>query len=154
MPDLSQQYPADKGLTWHRSRNYSYVLPKDWQQFFCSEERAGHIHGPDPHNPATVFAVTLSALQTVVNADDLEILTEDLSESAEKLPACKIEARNQKIAGKQLQPKAKCTVEEYGNTRKCWQHILYHGTRQDGSFTPGETPSLHRAQNFVTAVTR
>ncbi len=138
-----KQYPAIKGLTWHRDQYYSFYTPLDWHRFYWADDRQGEIHGPDPDDPLTVFAVDVKDLGTQVTADDLDVLAEGFFESIEQLPESHIEFRDQKTAGSQLKLETKYTFREQGETRKCWVRVFYHGTRQIAMTAQGATPEKY-----------
>lgn len=143
MSKTEKQYPAIKGLTWHRSPHYSFFTPMNWHRFAWSDDRQGEIYGPDPDDPFTVFAVDFRDLGTLVTADDLDVLAEGFFEAVEKLPGAAIESRSQKTTGKLLQLEAHYTFEDRGSTRKCWVRVFYHMTRQITMTAQGATPEKY-----------
>lgn len=143
MSQLTHQYPAIQGLTWHRTQYYSFFLPMDWHSFCWDDDREGHIYGPDPDDPSTVFAVNTQDLGTTITADDLDILAEGFFEYIECLPACHIDSRRQKISGKLLELEAQYTFQEDAATRKCWKRVFFHGTRQIVLTAQGATPEKY-----------
>jgi hypothetical protein len=138
-----KQYPAIKGLSWHRSPYYSFFTPMNWHPFAWSDDRQGEIYGPDPDDPLTVFAVDSRDLGTTVTANDLEALAEGFFGAIERLPAVVFESRNQKVTGKLLQLEAHYTYGDQGETRKCWVRVFYHLTRQITMTAQGATPEKY-----------
>lgn len=143
MSKTQKQYPAIKGLTWHRSQYYSFFTPMDWHCFTWSDDRQGEIYGPDPNDPCTVFAVDLRDLGTPVTADDLDVLAEGYFGAVERLPEAVIESREQKVSGKLLQLEAHYHFRNQANTCKCWVRVFYHGTRQITMTAQGATPEKY-----------
>lgn len=135
----SKQYPAIKGLTWHRHQYYSFFTPNDWHRFAWSDDREGEIYGPDPDDPYTVFAVSLIPLDTAVKADELDILAEAFFGTIEQLPEACIEERKQQVAGKLRELEVKYTFSEQGETRKRWVRAFFHHTRQITMTAQGAT---------------
>jgi len=138
-----KKHPAIKGLMWHRDQYYSFYIPLDWHRFAWSDDRQGVIFGPDPNDPATVFAVAVKDLGTSLTAADLNALAEGFFETIAQLPESQIEDRNRKVAGKLLQLEAKYTYREQGETRQCWVRVLYHETRQITLTAQGATPDKY-----------
>ena len=134
-----KNYPAIKGLSWHREDYFSFFIPRDWHKFEWADERQGVIYGPDPNEPLTIFAVEVQDLGTLITADDLDTLAEGFFESIENLPEAEIESRNQKVTGKLLELEAKYTYQEQGETRKRWVRQFYQDTRQIVMMAQGET---------------
>ena len=134
-----KNYPAIKGLSWHREDYFSFFIPRDWHKFEWVDERQGVIYGPDPNEPLTIFAVEVQDLGTLITADDLDTLAEGFFESIENLPEAEIESRNQKVTGKLLELEAKYTYQEQGETRKRWVRQFYQDTRQIVMMAQGET---------------
>jgi hypothetical protein len=134
-----KQYPAIKGLTWHRTQYYSFFTPIDWHRFSWPDDRQGEIYGPDPDDPLTVFSVMMSDLGTTVTADDLDVLAEGFFEAIGQRPESHIDVRNQKDAGRWLELEARYTFRDQGETRRCWVRVFYHGTRQITMTAQGAT---------------
>ncbi|MBN2502342.1 MAG: hypothetical protein JXB38_16280 [Anaerolineales bacterium] len=140
MGDKAQkQYPAIRGLTWHRHQYYSFFTPMDWHRFAWPDERLGEIYGPDADDPLTVFAVSVEDMGTRVSADDLGALAEGFFGTIEQLPGAQIELRDQKVVGFQLELEAKYTFVDQNVTRKCWVRVFYHMTRQVTMTAQGAT---------------
>lgn len=134
-----KQYPAVKGLTWHRHQYYSFFTPVDWHRFEWPDQRVGEICGPDRDDPLTVFAVSVDDLGTQVTADDLDALAEGFFGTIERLPDVAIELRDRKAVGHQLELETKYTFRDHGATRKCWIRVFYHLTRQVTMTAQGAT---------------
>ena len=139
-----KQYPAIRGLSWHRDQYYSFFVPDDWQRLDWADDRTGVIYAPDSSDPQTVFAVDLKDLGTQVAAEDLEILAEAFFDSIHHLPQSILEAQQQKAAGGLLELEAKYTFQEQGQTRKRWVRLFYHGTRQIAMTAQGATPEKYQ----------
>ncbi|MBN2304425.1 MAG: hypothetical protein JXQ72_08120 [Anaerolineae bacterium] len=138
-----KQYPAIKGLTWHRHQYYSFFTPMDWHRFAWPDGSEGDIYGPDAHDPLTVFAVSLKDLGIPVTADDLNSVAEGFFGAIEQLPEVQIDHRDQKVAGRLLILEAKYAFldhdKDHGETRKCWRRVFYHETRQITMTAQGAT---------------
>lgn len=139
-----KQYPAIKGLKWHREQYYSFFIPDDWQRLEWSDDRTGVIYAPDSSDPQTVFAVDIKDLGTRVTAEALDLLAEAFFDSIQQLPQADIESRQQKASGTQLELAAKYTFEEGGQIRKRWVRLFYHGTRQIAMTAQGSTPEQYQ----------
>ncbi len=138
-----KQYPAIRGLSWHRDQYYSFYTPIDWHRFSWLDDRQGEIYGPDPNDPLTVFAVDIKDLGTEITANDLDVLAEGFFKTIEQLPEADIESRNQKVTGKLLELEAQYTFREQGETRKRWVRVFYHETRQIAMTAQGATPEKY-----------
>jgi hypothetical protein len=134
-----KQYPAIKGLTWHRTQYYSFFTPIDWHRFAWSDNRQGEIYGPDLNDPLTTFSVAVEDLGTSVTADDLDVLAEGFFEVIEQLPESHVEVRNQKATHKLLELEARYTFLDQGEIRRCWVRVFYHETRQITMTAQGAT---------------
>ncbi len=138
-----KQYPAIKGLTWHRDRYYSFFAPMDWHRFVWPDEQYGEIYGPDPDDPSTVFGVVLQDLGTAPTPDDLDVLAEGFFETIESLPEVTIESRSQEVIGGLLLLETKYTCREGGDIHKRWVRVYYHETRQITMLAQGSTPETY-----------
>lgn len=143
MRPLDNPYPALQELSWHRTPYYSFFLPRDWHPFTWIDGREGEIYGPCSDDPSTVFAVAIRQLPVVITEDDLEIVLEGFLHSICKLPACKIASHSQQVTGSLVQVEAKYSFEECGTTRTCWEHVVYHQTRQITFTAQGATPARY-----------
>jgi hypothetical protein len=138
-----KRYPVVKGLSWHRDNYYSFYVPIDWHRFSWSDDREGVIYGPDPDDPSTVFAVSIKDLGTSITPADLDVLAEAFFETIEGLPESSIETRSQKATGNLLELEVKYTFREGEKTRKCWERVFYHETRQIAMTAQGATPDKY-----------
>lgn len=143
MDQQQKKYPAIQGLSWHRDQYYSFYTPIDWHPFAWTDDRQGMIYGPDPNDPATVFAVALKDLGTNITPDDLDVLAETYLEMIKQLPDVHIESYEQKVSGEMLELEAKYTFSESGDTRQCWSRVFYHHTRQITMMAQGATPEKY-----------
>lgn len=125
-----KEYPAIKGLKWHRDQYYSFFVPMDWYQLDWSDDREGVLFIPELDDPQTVFAVYINHFDTPFMPDDLDVLAEGFLESIERLPLARIESFSKKIAGRQLEVEANYTFCEHGAMRRRWVRTFYHSTRQ------------------------
>lgn len=138
-----KQYPAVRGLSWHRAQYYSFYTPMDWHRFAWPDDRQGEIYGPDADDPLTGFAVEVRDLGTEIKSDDLDTLAEGFFKSLEQLPACEVQSRSQRVTGNLLELEAKYTFQEEGETRKYWVRVFYHRTRQIVMAARGATPAKY-----------
>jgi hypothetical protein len=138
-----KNYPATRGLNWHRHQYYSFFVPIEWHRFSWDEEHEGAIFGPDPEDSKTVFAVDFKDLGTPILAEDLPILAEGFFEQVERLPEIVIELRDQRAVGNQIELEAKYTFVEGGQTRKRWVRVHYQDTRQIAITAQGATPEKY-----------
>ncbi len=143
MSKSQKQYPATRGLNWHREQYYSFFIPLEWQRFSWDDGHQGVIYGPDPNDTVTVFAVEIQDLGLVIAADDLDSVAEGFFETIEALPEATIEYRNQKASGNRLELEARYTYHEQGQTRKRWVRVYYHDTRQIAVTAQGATPQKY-----------
>ncbi len=139
MDSSPRQYPAIKGLAWHRAQYYSFFAPIDWQPFSWPDDRAGEIYGPDPDDPLTVFSVAVQDLGTAIASEDLDTLADGFFETIEQMPESDIEVRDQQATDMPLMLEAKYTFRDQQDTRKCWVRVFYHGTRQITMTAQGAT---------------
>lgn len=138
-----KEYPATRGLTWHRDQYYSFFIPIDWHKMEWSDSRQGVIYGPDMTDPFTVFAVDIKDLGTRVTPDEVDLVAEGFFESVEQLPECAVELRNQKASSYRVELEAKYTFREQGEIRKRWSRVFYHETYQITMTAQGETPEKY-----------
>jgi hypothetical protein len=136
-------YPAIQGLTWHRTQYYSFFLPMNWHPFVWTNGRDGKLFGPDPNDPATIFAVDLLDLGVPVTAADLAALAEGFFEGIEHLPAANIESRQQTVIGRIIHLEAQYTFQEQGMLRKRWTRLFYDETRQITMTAQGASPEKY-----------
>lgn len=143
MAGKEQQYPAIKGLTWHRHQYYSFFAPLGWHAFSWPDDRLGEIYGPDADDPNTVFALSVDDLGSKVTESDLNDLAEGFFEGVEALPGVAIEQRSQQATNGLLELEARYTYQDEGATRRCWVRVLYHDTRQITMTAKGATPEKY-----------
>lgn len=143
MTSAKQDYPATRGLSWHRTQYYSFFLPMDWHHFAWADGHEGEIYGPDENDPQTAFAVNIKDLGTFVTPDDLEIVTEGFFESIEQLPDCNIEMRDQFVSPSLIELEAKYTFREQDTVCKRWVRVFFHETRQIVMAAQGATPEKY-----------
>ncbi len=133
-------YPSIQGLTWHRTRYYSFFTPMNWHRFEWPDGRDGQVYGPDPDDPHTIAGVSLDHLDTTLTTDDLETVAEGFFGTLEQLPAVSFELRDQSVKGRVLMLEARFTYADHDAVRKRWVRVIYHHTRQVTFIAQGATP--------------
>ncbi len=143
MSEAKRDYPAVRGLSWHRTQYNSFFLPLDWHRFSWTDGYEGEIYGPDENDPQTAFAVNIKDLGTAITLDDLDILAEGFFESVQQLPECHIEMRDQFATSTLIELEAKYTFREQEAVCKRWVRVFFHESRQIVLAAQGATPEKY-----------
>src|SRR5690242_6778923 len=122
--------PSFTGLEIYRDLTYRYSLlyPMGWHQLELeTDDGAGIILSPVPHDTANSFSIEARDLGVTVTTEDLAIVREGFWEGVESLPEVFIEAEDEFAIGDTISIEATVTYRDAEDVRKRRVRLLYRG---------------------------
>lgn len=130
--------PVFRGLSWYRSRYFSFFVPSDWHSYRWPDDRQGVLYGPYPDDSSTLLAVELKDLGVAVTADDLTDLQTGFVSGIGRLPGSRLEDQDASVTGDLVMLEARYRFRDESAGRKRWVRVFYHETREISFIAQGE----------------
>jgi len=124
-----RERPRYRGIRTYRDPHgrFTFRYPSDWHQHDLADGRDGALFSPEPENLGTWFAAWATPLQDVVQAGDLPVLREGVTEGLFQLPGVRVESSSEDVLGNLIRFERIYTFQENGATRrrKVWMLYVY-----------------------------